>query len=280
MRQDFALDIIESEFDSKVLALSHRVPVLVDFWAPWCGPCKTLKPLLEKLAGEYGGRFVLVKINSDEAQAVAARFAVRSIPAVKLFIGGEVVDEFMGALPEGQVRAFLDAHLPDEAERLRRIAATHAEPLTRVELLRQAAELSGGRPAIMLDLVAALIDAGLPDDALAGLESMAAPERDDNWLRLKARLDLLGEGGVEDEASLRSRLEADPKDFEARFTLATLLAQRNDWPAAFGELLEVVLRDKAEARDRARSRLLEWFPLCPDMRAVMMARRDLSMYLN
>lgn len=280
MRQDFALDIIESEFDSKVLALSHRVPVLVDFWAPWCGPCKTLKPLLEKLAGEYGGRFVLVKINSDEAQAVAARYAVRSIPAVKLFIGGEVVDEFMGALPEGQVRAFLDAHLPDEAERLRRIAATHAEPLARVELLRQAAELSGGRPAIMLDLVAALIDAGLPDDALAGLESITVPERDDNWLRLKARLDLLGEGGVEDEASLRSRLEADPKDFEARFTLATLLAQRNDWPAAFGELLEVVLRDRAEARARARSRLLEWFSLCPDMRAVMMARRDLSMYLN
>ncbi len=280
MRQDFALDIIESEFDSKVLALSHRVPVLVDFWAPWCGPCKTLKPLLEKLAGEYGGRFVLVKINSDEAQAVAARYAVRSIPAVKLFIGGEVVDEFMGALPEGQVRAFLDAHLPDEAERLRRIAATHAEPLKRVELLRQAAELSGGRPGIMLDLVAALLDAGLPDEALAGLESVAVRERDDNWLRLKARLDLLGEGGGEDEASLRSRLEADPKDFEARFTLATLLAQRNEWSAAFGQLLEVVLRDKAEARDRARNRLIEWFPLCPDLRAVMMARRDLSMYLN
>lgn len=280
MRQDFALDIIESEFDSKVLALSHRVPVLVDFWAPWCGPCKTLKPLLEKLAGEYGGRFVLVKINSDEAQAVAARYAVRSIPAVKLFIGGEVVDEFMGALPEGQVRAFLDAHLPDEAERLRRAAATQAEPLARVELLRQAAELSGGRPAIVLDLVAALIDAGLTDEALAGLESVAPRERDEHWLRLKARLDLLGEGGGGDEAGLRSRLEADPRDFEARFTLATLLAQRNEWSAAFDQLLEVVLRDKAEARDRARGRLIEWFPLCPDPRAVAMARRDLSMYLN
>lgn len=280
MSHDFALDIIESEFDSKVLALSRRVPVLVDFWAPWCGPCKTLKPLLEKLAREYGGRFVLVKINSDEAQAVAARYAVRSIPAVKLFIGGEVVDEFMGALPEGQVRAFLDAHLPDEAERLRHAAAAQAEPLARVELLRQAAELSGRRLAIVLDLVAALIDAGLPDEALVGLESVAVRERDDSWLKLKARLDLAGEGGMEDEAVLLGRLEADPRDFEARFGLATLLAQRNDWSAAFGQLLEVVLRDKAEARDRARSRLLEWFPLCPDMRAVMMARRDLSMYLN
>ncbi|KAB2968577.1 tetratricopeptide repeat protein [Zoogloea sp.] len=280
MSHDFAIDIIESEFDSKVLALSRRVPVLVDFWAPWCGPCKTLKPLLEQLAREYGGRFVLVKINSDEAQAVAARYAVRSIPAVKLFIGGEVVDEFMGALPEGQVRAFLDAHLPDEAERLRHAAAGRAEPLERVELLRQAAELSGGRLAIVLDLVAALIDAGLPDEALAGLESVPARERDDNWLRLKARLDLAGEGGMEDEAALRGRLEADAKDFEARFGLATLLAQRNEWSDAFGQLLEVVLRDKAEARDRARGRLLEWFPLCPDLRAVAMARRDLSMYLN
>jgi hypothetical protein len=88
-----------------------------------------LKPLLEKLAVEYGGRFVLAKINSDEAQAVAARYAVRSIPAVKLFVNGEVVDEFAGALPEGQVRAFLDGHLPDEAERLRLSAEGIADPL-------------------------------------------------------------------------------------------------------------------------------------------------------
>jgi putative thioredoxin len=96
------------------------VPVLVDFWAPWCGPCRSLKPLLEKLAGEYGGRFELAKLNSDEAPSVSARYAVRSIPAVKLFVDGEVVDEFTGALPEGQLRAFLDARLPDEAEELRR----------------------------------------------------------------------------------------------------------------------------------------------------------------
>ena len=154
----YAYDITEADFDTAVLARSREVPVLVDFWAPWCGPCRSLKPLLEKLAGEYGGRFELAKLNSDEAPSVSARYAVRSIPAVKLFVDGEVVDEFTGALPEGPLRAFLDARLPDEAEKLRRQAATLADPMARAELLNQAADLSGGRPAIVLDLVAALLD--------------------------------------------------------------------------------------------------------------------------
>ncbi|MDD3326330.1 MAG: tetratricopeptide repeat protein [Zoogloea sp.] len=275
-----AHDITEADFDTAVLARSREVPVLVDFWAPWCGPCRTLKPLLEKLAGEYGGRFELAKLNSDEAPSVSARYAVRSIPAVKLFVGGEVVDEFTGALPEGPLRAFLDTHLPDEAEKLRRQAATLADPLARAELLNQAADLSGGRPEIVFDLVAALLDAGLADYAAAGLESVEPRERDERWLKLKARLDLAQGPGEVDEAALRARIEADPKDFDARFALAALLAQRNDWSAAFAQLLEVVLRDKADARKTARDKLVEWFPLCPDLKAVMNARRELSMYLN
>ena len=275
-----AYDITEADFDTAVLARSREVPVLVDFWAPWCGPCRSLKPLLEKLAGEYGGRFELAKLNSDEAPSVSARYAVRSIPAVKLFVDGEVVDEFTGALPEGPLRAFLDARLPDEAEKLRRQAAGLADPMARAELLNQAADLSGGRPEIVLDLVAALLDAGLTDYAAAGLDSIEPRERDETWLKLKARLDLARGPGEVDEVALEARIAADPKDFEARFALATLHAQRQAWSAAFAQLLEVVLRDKADARKQARDRLVEGFPLCPDPKAVTTARRELSMYLN
>ncbi len=275
-----SFDVAESDFDSAVLSRSRQVPVLVDFWAPWCGPCRTLKPLLEQLADDYGGRFEPAKVNSDKAQAVAARYAVRSIPAVKLFVDGEVVDEFTGALPEGQLRTFLDANLPDEAEKLRRAAAGVASPLERAELLRQALDLSGGRHEILLDLIAALLDAGLSDYAAAGLESVPPREQDARWRKLKARLDLASGAGAADEDTLRGRIGADPQDFEARFELATLLAQRGEWPAAFAELLEVVLRDRSDARTTARSRLVEWFALCPDARAVAAARRQLSMYLN
>ncbi|WP_374495665.1 tetratricopeptide repeat protein [Zoogloea sp.] len=278
--RDFSLDVSEVEFDTAVIALSRRVPVLVDFWAPWCGPCRTLKPMLEKLATEYGGRFVLAKINSDEAQTVAARYAVRSIPAVKLFVNGDVVDEFAGALPEGQVRAFLDRHLPDEAERLRLSAAGIADPLQRAERLRQAASLSGGRQSIVLELVGALLDARLVEDAAAGLETIAEPDRDEAWRSLKARLDLIVGAEATDESALVARIGADAKDFEARFALAAALAGRAEWGAAFEHLLEVVLRDRADARGKARDTLVEWFGICPDAKAVMNARRQLSMYLN
>lgn len=278
--RDFSLDVSEVEFDTAVIALSRRVPVLVDFWAPWCGPCRTLKPMLEKLATEYGGRFVLAKINSDEAQTVAARYAVRSIPAVKLFVNGNVVDEFAGALPEGQVRAFLDRHLPDEAERLRLSAAGIADPLQRAERLRQAASLSGGRQSIVLELVGALLDARLVEDAAAGLETIAEPDRDEAWRSLKARLDLIVGAEATDESALVARIGADAKDFEARFALAAALAGRGEWGAAFEHLLEVVLRDRADARGKARDMLVEWFGICPDAKAVMNARRQLSMYLN
>ncbi len=123
---EHALDVGLADFAQSVLEESKHRPVVVDFWAPWCGPCKSLKPILEKLAAEYGGKFLLAKINSDDNQELAARYGVRGIPSVKAFVDGEPVDEFSGALPEGEVRAFLDRLVPSPADELRQQAAGRA----------------------------------------------------------------------------------------------------------------------------------------------------------
>ncbi len=112
----FSVDVDQHNFREVVLEGSKRAPVIIDFWAPWCGPCRTLKPVLEKLAAEYAGRFTLAKINSDENQDIAAKFGVRGIPAVKAVIDGKLVDEFVGAQPEGQVRAFIERILPSPSD--------------------------------------------------------------------------------------------------------------------------------------------------------------------
>ena len=121
----FIFDVGVAGFQSKVLDASRHTPVLVDFWAEWCAPCHTLKPVLKRLADEYGGRFLLAKVDSDQNRELAARYGVRGIPSVKAFVNGEMADEFTGALPEAQIRAFIDGLLPSPAEPLR-IAAQEA----------------------------------------------------------------------------------------------------------------------------------------------------------
>jgi putative thioredoxin len=278
-----SFDVTEADFRQTVLERSLDVPVLLDCWAPWCGPCRNLKPVLEKLVQDYGGAFVLAKLNTDEAPQISAALQIRSIPLVVLFVGGRPVDQFQGALPEGQVRAFLDKHLGpqvSEAEALRAEAAEAADPQQAEMLLGEALRLEPGNAAVLLDLATRWIERDEFDRAEKLLGKLPADKGGDRRAALLKRIELARNKPEGDPAALAARIAANAKDFEARFALAALQAHAGDFNAAFDQLLEVVLRDKAEWREKARLQLVDWFALCTDAEAVSRVRRYLGMYLN
>jgi putative thioredoxin len=279
-----SFDVTEADFRRTVLERSLDVPVLLDCWAPWCGPCRNLKPVLEKLVQAYGGRFVLAKLNTDEAPQISAALQIRSIPLVVLFMGGRPVDQFMGALPEGQVREFLDRNLGAEpvspVDELREQAAQAPDAETAIALLQQALSVEPQHPELLMDLAERLIALPEPEQAQAVLEAVPAQERSERHAALLKRLALARNRPPGDPQALAARIATQPRDFEARFALAALRMHAGEFDAAFEQLLEVVLRDKADWREKARVQLVEWFAACPDAEAVSRGRRFLGMYLN
>jgi len=281
--QDLSFDVTEADFRQTVLERSLEVPVLLDCWAPWCGPCRNLKPVLEKLVQAYGGRFVLAKLNTDEAPQISAALQIRSIPLVVLFVGGRPVDQFMGAQPEGQIRQFLDKHLGpqvSEAEQIRLEAAEAPDAETAEALLREALSYEPTNAAVLLDLAERVLARGDLDEAEQVLKAVPESERKDRHAGLLKRIELARNRPQGDPVALAARIAANGKDFEARFALAAIRVYEGDFNAAFDELLEVVLRDKAEWREKARVQLVEWFDACPDPATVSRGRRYLGMYLN
>ncbi|CAG0961114.1 Chaperedoxin [Rhodocyclaceae bacterium] len=280
------IDVSETNFMQEVIEASRRVPVLVDFWAPWCGPCRSLGPILEKLADEYQGRIRVVKINSDENQALAGQFGVRGIPNVKAVVDGQVVNEFTGALPEPAVREFIDSLLPSPAEPLRQEAmAAHARGETDAtrKLLLQAIRLDPKHEQARLDLVDVLLDAGDFAEAQRLLDEVAEDAKDRGRIeRLAARLALAqAASGGADEKTLRARIEADGADLAARLELANLLALRQDYGGALEHLLEIVRRDRAFGDDIGRKTLLQIFSLLgSDSDLVREYRGKLSSLIN
>lgn len=260
------IDITENNFMQEVVEASRRMPVLVDFWAPWCGPCRSLGPILEKLAAEYQGRFRLAKVNSDENQALAAQFGVRGIPNVKAVVDGQIVNEFTGALPESAVREFIDALLPSPAEPLRQEAlAAHARGETDAtrKLLLQAIRLDPKHEQARLDLIDVLLDAGDLAEAQRLLDEIAEGAKDrSRFDSLAARLALArSASGGADEERLKMRLQNDPADLDARLDLANAMAARRDYRGALEELLEIVRRDRAFKEDIGRKTMLQVFSL-------------------
>lgn len=263
----FSQDVTTANFQSAVIAASHDALVLVDFWAEWCGPCQSLKPLLEKVVDGYDGRVRLVKIDSDREQALAARYGVRSIPNVKAFVRGQLVDEFSGALPESALRAFIERWLPSPMQATLEAAleARHAGDAPRAEvLLREAVAGDPSLEAAQLELVDVLIDAGATDEATALLQPLASKARDEDRVKaLQARLALAPDGDADDVATLQARIDAAPDDLAARLALGKRFAAQAAWAESLETLLEIVRRDRAYDDDVGRRTMLDVFNLMP-----------------
>ena len=252
------IDATVENFEQEVIAASMTQPVLVDFWAPWCGPCKALGPILEKLEAAYGGGFKLVKINSDEEQQLAGAFGVRSIPTVVLLKNGQPVDGFMGALPEGKVREFLDKHVqalaPEEEEEPAAQEPEQLDPAARMEQLQHAVATDPANDDARFDYVKALLLAGREAEARRAFEPVASKAGVVRRLDALARwLDALAfAAGKPRAAELDAKIAANKRDFQARFDRARLLLAQQQWTAAMDELLEILMRDKAWNEDLAR----------------------------
>lgn len=262
----FATDVTDVDFDQAVLQASKQTPVLVDFWAPWCGPCRALTPVLDKLAGEYQGKFLLAKINSDENSDLARRYNIRSIPNVKAFVDGELVDEFLGALPESAVRQFIDGLLPTPGEVLRREALAIAEAGDKqqaLELLGAAARLEPNNDAIHADRIALLLDLGRIEEARETASHLSPLAIQDQRIsRILARLQFAdGSEDQGDTASLQAKVQSNPDDLDARLRLAKLYVNQQQYEPALEQLLEIAQRNRKFGDDIGRKTMLAVFDL-------------------
>ncbi len=287
---DLVKDTTTQAFAKDVIEESTRQPVLVDFWAPWCGPCRTLGPIIEKVVRASGGAVRLVKMNIDDHPQVAGQLGIQSIPAVIAFAGGQPVDGFVGALPESQVRAFIErvagaAGGSSEADELiaegeRRLEAGDAPGAAEIFAATLQANsqsvpailglarchIAGGNLAAARDTLAALPDSAGKDPAVAAVRAQ---------IELAAQTEALGDAG-----SLEARIAADPKDFDARFDLALLLNAKGDREAAVDQLLEIVGKNRSWQDEKARKQLVQFFEAWgPTDEATLSGRRRLSSLL-
>ncbi|WP_427310707.1 thioredoxin [Cupriavidus sp. H39] len=279
-------DVTLQNFETEVMDASRQAPVLVDFWAPWCGPCRTLGPMLERLEAEADGQWKLVKVNVDENQELAAHFGVRSIPHVVAIADGQAVDQFVGVLPESGLREFLGRLAPGQAP----------SPLAEAQALAAAGNRDGAE-TLFADAIAAdpesdvarlayigfLLDGNAIDRATAEFAALSPrAEQEDGYGALRTRIEAMeNAAGLPDEATLAGRIDNDPRDLAARRDLARLMIARQQYEPALAQLLEIVRADRGFEDDIGRKTMLSVFEMLADQPEVVSRwRRQLSTSLN
>jgi putative thioredoxin len=275
-------DATTETFEDTVLRTSLEVPVLVDFWATWCGPCKTLGPILEKLAGEYNGAFLLAKVDVDKEQQIAAAFQIRSVPTVFLVKGGQLVDGFPGALPEGQLREFLASHGIQPAEATEAaVEEVPLDPQAQVAALREAVAAEPDKEELKLDLVLALLKTGEAGEAERLLDALPANlATDDRAVKARARLGFaaaLKDAPAPD--ALRAAVATNADDLRARHLLGVHALVAGESEAALEQFLEMLKRDRAFEDGLARKSLIDAFRVIEDDALVSQYRRKMSSLL-
>jgi len=276
-------DVTTATFEAEVLQASLERPVLVDFWAEWCGPCKSLGPVLEKLAAEYNGAFVLAKVDVDKEQQIAAAFQIRSVPTVFLLIGGQPVDGFPGALPEGEVREFLKKHgiEPAAGGAIDDAEPAPLDPAAEVARLREAVAAEPDKGELRLDLALALLQTGNAKEAEGLLDGLPANlATDDRAIKARARLDfatLLADAPPAD--ALQAAIAADPANLVARHQLGVRHIVGGDAEAGLEQFIEMLARDRDFQDGLPRKALIDAFRVVDDAALVGRYRRKMASLL-
>jgi putative thioredoxin len=262
----YIYNVTQADFQKIVLEGSLRVPVLVDFWADWCGPCHMLMPILAKLVEEYQGQILLAKVNSDEQQALALQYGVRSLPTVKIFKNGNIVDEFMGTQPESVIRQLLEKHVVRESDKIRAKAIDildKGDTAQALELLHHAAGMDPGNASVKIDLAKVLMRAGKSDEAETVLNDFKGDDRDQPEVRtLLAQLTFARIAAEEPDSNvLESKVASNPDDLKARYHLSAHKILSGDYDAALDHLFEIMRRDRKFEEDAGRKGLLSVFEI-------------------